>query len=247
VSNAIRYTRIGAVRVRAFAQEAHLAIEVSDTGIGIAPEEMGRIFEEFYQIGNPERDREQGTGLGLAIVRRYADLLQCTITVQSVLGQGSQFRILVPLSSVQSAPADALPADPTQDAVDLTGLTVLVIDDDLAVRTAMEKLLTDWGCIALVSADPDDAIATVERHGGSVDFVIADYRLRQGQDGIGCLRRLRARYGDVPALLVSGDTAQDRLAEAAASGFPMLHKPVSPERLQRKIQEICERHRSTVG
>ncbi len=96
VENALRYTERGAISLACREQGPHVRVEVSDTGIGIAPDQLGRIFEEFYQVGNPERDREWGFGLGLSIVRRLSNVLDHPVLVSSVPGKGSTFAVLVP-------------------------------------------------------------------------------------------------------------------------------------------------------
>ncbi|MCC6532853.1 MAG: hybrid sensor histidine kinase/response regulator [Burkholderiales bacterium] len=238
VSNAVRYTKRGGIELRAAAAGSSLAIEVADTGIGIAPEEIERIFEEFYQVGNPERDRAEGHGLGLAIVRRLVNLLQCELKVESQPGRGSTFRVLIPLSSEPIPAGGAVPPQPQEREIDLTGLVVLVIDDEREVRAALEDLFSSWGCACVAAAGHDDAVAAVEERAAEVDLIIADYRLAKGENGIDTVRRLRERLGNLPALLVTGDTAPDRLLEAQASGYSVLHKPVTAQDLRRKVVEV---------
>ena len=173
VSNAIRYTPEGTVRVHASASENWLVIDVSDTGIGIAAEEFERIFEDFYQVGNSERDRERGTGLGSAIVRRYVELLGCQIDLRSEPDQGSHFIVRVPLATEAAAAQTPEAVESERGAVDLTGMAILVLDDDISVRRSMSAMLTEWGCVPLPCASQNEAIESVERHSAPVDFIIA--------------------------------------------------------------------------
>ncbi len=228
VSNAIRYTLRGEVRIGCASVGAQVHIDVADTGIGIAPEHQQEIFREFFQLQNPERDRSKGLGLGLAIVSRLGKLLDHPIEVRSIPDAGSVFRITLPLG------------DTTQSAViqdgngmtlsDDAGKSVLVIDDETAVRDAMFVLLTQWGYEVLVAASPEEALLALQQ---APDVIIADYRLREGQTGAEAIRRIHAAWGaHIPALIVTGDTAPERLREARASGFAFLHKPVEPAKLR---------------
>ncbi|MGZ8256260.1 MAG: sensor histidine kinase [Gallionella sp.] len=97
LSNALRYTSRGEISLRGYVLDSVLQIEVADTGIGIAAEHLPHIFDEYFQVGNAQRDRQQGLGLGLAIVQRLTQLLGCPLQVESKLGKGSLFMLQVPL------------------------------------------------------------------------------------------------------------------------------------------------------
>ena len=237
VDNAVKYTARGSVLVCAENRGPDVRLAVRDTGPGIAPEERERIFEEFYQIGNPERDRSRGLGLGLAIVRRLASLLGTDIELRTALGEGTEFAIRMPRArreAERAAPAAARRDDDFEAT--LLGTNVLVIDDEPAVRVGMRTLLEPWGCHVTVAGSRAEAEQLLDQHGLGFDVIVADFRLRQHENGIDTVRRLRQRIGEeVPALLVSGDTAPERLREAHASGLPLLHKPVSADRLQEAL------------
>ncbi len=231
MDNAFKYTPSGSVTFAAELDERAVRIAVHDTGPGIPASERERIFEEFYQIGNPERDRSQGLGLGLAIVRRLARLLGIDVKLDSGPGRGATFTVTMPRSlEVRQAP----PASVAPVAVSLRGLEgarILVIDDEPDVRTGMRTLLEQLGCQVAVCGGYAEAEQLLDEQALAVDLIVADFRLRQHENGIETVRRLRERLGDVPALLVSGDTAPERLREARASGLRLLHKPVSVEKL----------------
>jgi signal transduction histidine kinase/CheY-like chemotaxis protein len=237
VSNAIRYTTRGGVLVACRTRGGTLWLEVWDTGIGIAPAQQAEIFREFHQLNNPERDRERGLGLGLAIVDGMARTLGHTLQLASHPGRGSVFRLGLPIARVavvtdafESLPALPLPPDGLQRPT----LHVLVIDDDAAVRAGMQQLLQDWGCPCDVVESQEQALQCAQAR--RPDFIISDYRLRAGRTGAEAIAALRHALGsEVPALLVTGDTAPDRLREAIATGIPLLHKPVSPAELRRRI------------
>ena len=231
LSNAIRYTATGEVRLRCVPGDEGLRIEVSDTGIGIPPEQHYAVFREFYQVGNPERDRIKGLGLGLAIVERLALLLDLRIGLRSTPNKGSVFWIEVPLgNSVEPASEEPIRV-PVKD--ELVGMLVLIIDDEREIREAMRTLLETWGCEPLLAANTEAATAALQLRGKPPHAIIADYRLREGRSGIAAISQIRQVVGvKVPALIITGDIDPERLREAKASGFPLLHKPVPPARIR---------------
>lgn len=240
ISNALRYTGHGGVLVgcRRSRGGSHLWIEVWDTGVGIPPEHQQDIFREFYQIGNPERDRSKGLGLGLNIVDRTARLLGHTVQLCSVPGRGTRFRIEVPLAppgDLQAllAAADPLPLD------DVRGLRILVIEDDTHSAQALRGLLDSWGCVVAVVEGLQGALTLV--HGGfAPDLVLSDFRLRAGESGMETLRRLRTTLGrPLPACLMSGDTDPELIQSCRDAGLPLLHKPVRPAKLRTLIRRLA--------
>ncbi|CBS86840.1 sensor histidine kinase [Azospirillum lipoferum] len=234
VDNALRYTEAGAIRIRCRVDGERLAIEVQDTGIGIPPEHLDRIFEEFHQVGNPERDRLRGLGLGLAIVRRLSQLLDHPVQVRSVQGQGSAFRVLVPLAPARLIPTRAGGVD-RRPVIDRPRLAVLV-DDDAVVLLGLQTVLTEWGFRVVAADGPDRAMDRLEALDRAPDIVIADYRLREGRVGTEVIRRVRERYGaEIPALILTGETGIDTLADVSAHGVSVLHKPVTPRQLQAEV------------
>ncbi len=230
-----------AVRPRA----GRLAIEVWDCGIGIATHERDSIFREFYQAGNPERDRSKGLGLGLAIVQRLVRLLDLGLEVQSRPGRGSLFRVLVPAGDPDSSntpPAldrgtGAAPAPVTP----LAGRLVLVIDDEAAVCDAMAALLTSWGCSVRTAGSAAQMKAALLDEQRVPDLIICDYRLRGEENGIEVIDDLRGEYNeDIPGLIITGDTMPARLVEARDSGLPILHKPLNPAKLRAMIGSLTQ-------
>jgi signal transduction histidine kinase len=238
VDNAIKHTAHGSVTLAAAASEREVCISVCDTGPGIAAEERERIFEEFYQIGNPERDRAHGLGVGLAIVRRLATLLNVQIELQSTLGQGSIFTVRLPRAAARNEPEPSAPMLPPRDARPLAGVDILVIDDEPAVRDGMRTLLDSWGCHTLACGGLTEARQALSEQPFDVDVIVADLRLRQHENGIDTVRELRRSLGQVPALLVSGETSLERLREVQLSGLPLLPKPVSAARLQEALLAV---------
>jgi two-component system, sensor histidine kinase len=241
VANAVRYTDHGRVLVGCRRRGATLSIQVLDTGPGIPSNERDRVFQEYYQLGNPERDRTKGLGLGLAIVRRLVDLLGCGMTLRSRVGHGSCFEVAVPIA------AGGIPA--RKDALEATSGAlahgfIVVIDDELAIRNAMSALLAGWGHEAIVVGSSDEAIQQLSNCEQRPDLIICDYRLRDGENGIRVIERLRSEYNEaIPAMLITGDTAPDRLAEAKASSLLLMHKPVSNGKLRAAIVHLIAKDR----
>lgn len=233
VSNAIRYTSKGGLLVACRQHGSEAVLEVWDTGIGIAPEHHKEVFREFHQLGNPERDRNKGLGLGLAIADGLARTLGNTLTFSSVPHRGSVFRLTLDLDNSVTA----FQATMAQSKTRVLNARLLVIDDDETVREGMLHLLRDWGCECEAAETIEEALVLARLH--RPDVVISDYRLREQRTGIEAIAAMRALLGEsLPALLITGDTAPERLREAQASGIPLLHKPVSPGKLYRKLIEL---------
>ena len=236
LSNAIRYTHAGRVTLSAEdAGEAGLLIEVSDTGIGIEASDQQRVFDEFVQLHNPERDRRHGLGLGLSIVRRICALLQHPLELHSAPGQGTRVRVHVPAGRKEAIQSDRAFAPAVHDV--LFGRRVLLVEDDAGVRMATADLLRRWGCEVGAAEDAGSALVALEER--CPDLVIADLRLRAGIDGAGEIERMRALHGrPIPALIVTGDTAAETLQAVRARGLTVLHKPVRPAQLRAAISQL---------
>lgn len=241
MSNALRYTCNGRIVVGARRRGEMIRIDVIDTGPGIHADSLEEIFVEFHQLGNPERDRRRGLGLGLAIVKRLASLLGHPIEVQSVVGRGSRFSITLPRTLEPQRPRRWSHAEASV-APDLQGRRVLVLDDEASVLEAMHRLLERWGCEVVTTASPEEAQAHLASAAAPPELLIVDYRLRRHASGIETIGRLRELAGTpIPALVITGDTAPDRLREAQESGYPLLHKPVMPGRLRTAMQKLLRR------
>jgi signal transduction histidine kinase/CheY-like chemotaxis protein len=229
LANAIRYTASGRILVQA-RSEATVWIAVEDTGIGIAPEYLERIFEEFFQVGNPGRDRRLGLGLGLATVKRLCELVGHRVAVTSSPGAGSRFTVSLGPAADASLPAPASLAAPVAPLS--ANRRVLVIEDDHDARAAIERLLRAWGSDVRAVAALAPALELVSG-GFRPDAAIVDLRLAEGADGIDAVRRLREACGaSLPALIVTGDANSDALADARLAAVPVILKPIRPARLR---------------
>jgi signal transduction histidine kinase/CheY-like chemotaxis protein len=238
LANAVRYTERGGVVLGCRRRGNTVRIEVWDTGRGIPEERHSEIFREFYQLENPERDRRKGLGLGLAIVERLSKLLDHPVELRSTVGKGSMFAITVPLGAAEDCvPIEISPE--TGGVFDLSGALVLVIDDEGAVQEGMAALLRKWKCDVLTAGSGKEMLEQLVAVQRLPDLIVSDFRLRGSETGIEVVEMLRNEFNvDIPALLVTGDTAPDRLRDAEASGLPILHKPLNPARLRTLITNL---------
>ncbi|MFC5356342.1 ATP-binding protein [Azospirillum himalayense] len=231
VENAIRYTERGAIRLECHPLDGHAGIQVRDTGIGISGEQMSWIFEEFYQVGNPERDRNQGLGLGLAIVQKLSALLGHPVEVRSELGKGSVFRISVPLGDATESPAPALPPRETE-----RGRLAVLIDDDAIVLMGLRSIFQDWGYDTIVASSTEEALDRLRAAARRPDVMVADYRLREHKVGTEAILKIRELAGaPVPAVLLTGDSGPDVMQEAERHGIGVMFKPVTARLLQEAL------------
>jgi two-component system, sensor histidine kinase len=239
VQNAMRYTRQGGVLVAARRHPQGVALEVWDTGVGIPAEKIEMIFQEFYQIDNPERDRSRGLGMGLAIVQRLCRLLDHPLQVHSKPGRGSVFRVIVPPGEAIDMEAPPLEAD-TLPPRTVTVVTVLLIDDERAIREATRELLRPMQVDVLVAATIAEALEVARQAGAPIDLILSDWRLRGQENGVDAVRAVRAVCGEsTPAVLITGDTSPDLLKLAHENGLIILHKPLQPRELVRLVERLA--------
>ncbi|MEB4591938.1 hybrid sensor histidine kinase/response regulator [Candidatus Thiothrix sp. Deng01] len=238
LSNAVRYTEQGGVALTCqLTGKDAVKVAVTDTGIGIPTSEQANIFDEYYQLANPERDRSKGLGLGLAIVRKLADLLGLPVTCISHPGGGSTFALEVPLGDASLLQ----PELPTHVAASIAGVNVLVIDDEQEILRSMACLLGSWGCVTMTAESALEAVGKITQVGLQPDLMVADYRLREGQTGAQAIELVRRHcQRDIPAVIVTGDTSEERLREANSSGLYLLHKPVAPGRLRTVLNQLLK-------
>jgi signal transduction histidine kinase len=238
VQNALRYTRRGGVLVAARRHARGIALEVWDTGLGIPEDKVEMIFREFYQLDNPERDRSRGLGMGLAIVQRLCNLLQHPLEVRSREGRGSVFRLVVPAGDIQAldtaqAEADTLPPRKTGT------ITVLLIDDERAIREATRELLRPMQVNVILAATIDEAVSLAKESADPIDMILSDWRLRGQENGLDAVRAVRTVSGEgTPAVLITGDTSPELLKHAHEGGLVVLHKPLQPRQLVRLIKHL---------
>lgn len=245
LDNALKYTRHGGVllAVRAVGsavaagmegalhgQPSGWRVEIVDTGIGMTPEVQARVFEEFYQADNPERDRSRGLGLGGAIVLRLARLLGHGLSLRSRPGRGTRVSLQLPS---RPEPVDVRSASVRPS--DMPALCLAVVDDDTEVRDSLVAVLERWGHRALSGVDAEAVLRQWQGAGRPlVHGVLSDLRLRGQLDGRAVVATLRQVLEQplLPALILTGDVAPERLQGLRDSGLPWLPKPVMPMRLR---------------
>lgn len=247
VSNALHYTQHGGVLVGARHQDdGTVRVDVWDTGSGIAPEHAAHVFDEFYRVdshagSNAPDTARRGLGLGLATVQRLAALLSMQVQLKSRVHQGTLFHFRLP-----QAPAQYVPAlQPPGPVPDVSGMHVLVIDDEPAILSGIGFLLRSWGCEVSTAQDKTQALELVEDLDHRPDLVISDLGLRDGETGLDVLAALDRYYArdgmsPFPRLMITGETRSSRLREIHDQRIPMLYKPVSPEKLREAMASACQ-------
>ncbi|RZU45341.1 Na+/proline symporter [Fluviicoccus keumensis] len=236
ISNAIKYTAQGKVLVGCRRRGRSVVLEVWDTGPGIPPADLERIFEDFYRVDATARGR-QGIGLGLGVVQRMANSLGHALSVASTPGKGSVFRLSVPLADAAASTASVVPTTAGQSL--LSGLSVFCVDDDRQNLEALKALFEQWG-VGQVECLPD-AEAAVERAitlAAAPDLLLLDYQLGGGLDGLSLAKALRARWPQVAVLLVSAAPDPDLPQRAKAEGVLFLAKPVRAGALKAVLNSV---------
>ncbi len=242
ISNALRYTDHGGVLVGVRSRGSRWRVSVWDSGPGIPAEQQARVFEDFVQLDNPQRKREQGLGLGLAIVRRAVNLLGTRIELRSTVAKGSCFSFELPTAMPASKAVgpdrhheDGVPAPPQ-----LAGLRVALVEDDDGARGALTLRLQVWGAEVLPFASATEtALCLKQGKCPPLHLLLTDMRL-PGGSGLEVVAQVRAAQGKVPALILTGNTAPEQLAELAASGLQVLHKPFRAEQLAQALKAVLQ-------
>ncbi len=233
LSNAIKYTSEGRIDLHIETEDEHILFSVADSGSGIPLAEQRHVFEEFYQLDNPERDHNKGLGLGLAIVKRLSDLLDIQLDMDSRPSEGTTFTLtLAPSTQVEQTNTYASNAMLSWDS-----LSTLVVDDEREVALGMKALLESLGCHVITADGTLNAVAQIQNH--RPDIILADFRLRGDDNGIHTIEAVRMIHPQVPAILISGDTAPERLKEAEQAGIQLLHKPLLVDDLELAIAQAC--------
>jgi two-component system, sensor histidine kinase len=243
IQNAVRYTHTGQVKIECQPAGDRLRIRIEDTGVGISQQDLTRIWEEFEQLHNPERDRRQGLGLGLSIVRRLSVLLNHPVEVSSGPGLGSCFIVSVPLQEERPDTPQELT---TRTAIsDVAGRLVVIIDDDPLVLETLRMTLEEYGLSVIAAPDCADAVRRLGSAGRMPDLVLADYRLRNGQVGADAIVAIRDAVGSqVPAIILTGELASvgdnidQPLHDAKRLGAALFRKPIRSMELLEAIRSL---------
>jgi PAS domain S-box-containing protein len=208
VSNAVKYTREGWVRLRCLHEASLVRIQVVDSGVGIPADQLTLIYDEFYQVGVPANSSRDGYGLGLSIVQRLVKLLTLQLEVRSEVGRGSEFSLLLPASNRAGIEMHSTHlASSVEGPRPLGEARVLVVEDNASVRQATCLLLELEGYRVTPVASLAEALQHIQK-GHGVDLLITDYHLTGGETGTQVIASLREILGvSLKAVLATGDTS----------------------------------------
>lgn len=247
ISNALKFTRDGSVDIRVGATPSAdggkmLVMTVADTGIGIAPEALPKLFDKFVQADTTITRRFGGTGLGLSISRSMVELMQGTVEIESELGKGTTFRIVLPLpwlgpsiaAASQPAAADAADGKPE-------GLRVLAADDNATNQLVLRTILNALGIDPVIVADGRQAVEAWAE--GRFDVILMDIQMPV-MDGIAAMQEIRKREGEkkltpTPIIALSANAMKHQVAECLAAGMDgHLAKPIQMDKLYELLMTI---------
>lgn len=234
ISNAIKFTSAGMVKVSYKAEEEDIVLQVADTGVGIPPSQLDKVFDEYHQVSNEARNREEGIGLGLSVVKKMCQLLKIPVELASVLGNGTTFSLRLPVGQLSIA---VTPSESAQTG--LEGRRVVVIDDDVQLLAAVTQIMQDWQCQSLSAASLDECLQKLTAEKFVPDIILSDYRLGGGVNGIDVIKAVRMQLGlDVPAVLMSGDTDPALVKSIREQHYYLIHKPVKPTHLRKTMRNL---------
>lgn len=241
IGNALRYTQAGGVLVSCRRRLDKVLVEVWDTGEGIPENSHQEIFEDYVQLGNPERARAKGLGLGLAICRRLADLLEIRISVRSRPGRGSVFWIELPVvEHVPQITTEGSENSPDRQDSNPDGIsgTILVVEGDALVRSGMERAISGWGGSVLLAASREEALRLCRERDRAPDLSICNIQLQGEPIGISLAQELQREFSQMVVLLISADVSEEAQVAARRAGFALLREPVPPGRLRAALHHL---------
>jgi len=236
LSNAFKYTHKGQVSVLSRVDQKIVQITISDTGIGVPPDQIESIFTEFTQLHNPERDRNKGLGLGLSIVKRLCELQNIEYHFSSTLGEGTSITLSVPLGEQSLEPISTY-----SNSSEMKNLAILFVDDEQAIRDSMKLIIESWHCTALLASDLHDAMSQLLEYNDQIDLIITDLRLPNNENGVTVIDAVREELNsNVPAIIVTGDTAVDRIELTEQTSIVTLYKPIESEVLRAQVIKLID-------
>ena len=243
LSNAVRYTSTGAVTLSCRRDGDALRVEVRDTGIGIPPDQLAYIYDEFYQVGVQPNAAREGYGLGLSIVQRLVDLLKLRIDVTSEVGRGSTFTVKLPRAGAAALTGAARATEGTLQArTEAEGRQhLLLIEDDAAVLNATRLLLRTEGYRVTATSSAEEAVRRATES-GDIDVIVSDVHLGNGSNGFDAIASIRTALGcPTKAILVTGDTtsAMDEQCQAGPA-LRLVRKPIAADELLATLRELLD-------
>ncbi len=243
VSNAIKFTDHGHILIRNRYRHGRLVLQVWDTGIGIERTILPRIYDEFFQAGNPQRNRERGLGLGLSIAKRAVKLLGGKLICHSRPGRGTVFEVCLP-PGIRTVQENAAPYDsPAIVEPDFKGSKTILIEDDALVAQGMRDLLEGMGSRVILYTNAENALFGHDVN--DADYFIVDYMLEGQMNGVQFLRLMREKLGrPMRAVLITGDTTSATLQMANNFSWPVLSKPLNKTKLMAALGSTYSDYRS---
>jgi CheY-like chemotaxis protein len=227
LSNALKFTHEGSVRMQCVREAGQLRIDVTDTGRGIASEHMPHIFEEFYQAAGMPNTAREGHGLGLSIVHKLIQSLGHQIKVGSTVGEGSNFSIVLPVGSARSRVAPPIKASSQEIRIDQAH--VMVVEDDAFVLSGICSLLETVGYRVTGVASIGEAIKQAHKQ-KDILLLITDFHLGNGELGTEVIRSIRSVLGrDLKAFLLTGDTSSHMQIIARETDACLMSKPINAD------------------
>ncbi|HOX71212.1 MAG TPA: PAS domain-containing hybrid sensor histidine kinase/response regulator [Dokdonella sp.] len=244
-TNALRYTRTGRVVLGVRHEGDDVRIELWDTGLGIAHEQLQQIFDEFHRVDGASPWGEQGLGLGLSICERIARILGHPLRVRSWPDHGSCFAIQVPRVRMRNRD-EFTPPRSTALAGELRALHVLCLDNEPSILEGMSSLLTRWGLSCDLAANREEALQALLRR--KPDLILVDLHLGSGPDGIEVLGELLRHCDPAPrAALITADASPELKQRAKSIGLTVLLKPVRPAALRALLSAYSRRSRTSLA
>ena len=237
IDNAIKFTDDGRVSIEAWADGTTLVIAVSDTGKGVPAAIQERVFDDYFQGENPQRDRRQGLGLGLSIVRRLVELLGGSVRIVPGWRPGARFEVTLP-DAIDVRRAVAHEAAPSRPRAHLGVSRVLVVEDDRLVTEAVATLFKTLSLETRFARDGEEAMGQIALGRFQPELAMVDFGLPGDIDGIALIQELRGRLPKCAFLLITGDTRPEVIRRAADEGVTVVHKPLSIDKLDAALKSI---------
>ena len=239
VNNALTHAQKGRVLLGFRSKGDRIRCEVWDSGIGIAPENQSKIFEEFYQVKNAHRDRAHGLGLGLALIQRMCHALNHKFGMRSVPGRGSVFWVEMTRADIADEYEHEPLNMPQASLAQNNQATLLCIDDETAILDGLQLLLAQWGYRVVIADNVTNALLVLQKGAITPDLILCDYRLAENTNGIDAIRQINVHLQqNIPGLLITGDLDQNIEHQAKHAGLRLLRKPLNPAKLKLYLQRM---------
>ncbi len=246
LSNALKYTEKGRVLMGVRRRGDKISIEVIDTGTGISPEHIDKIFQDFWRAPGARSGAEGSMGLGLSIVQRICQLLGSNIQVKSSPGKGSIFSLELPRGAGK-LPEGPIQQDTIPQAIGFNRCIVVVVDDNTQGLRSMARLLQSWDCKVVAATAVEEVLTTIIDQDITPQLIIADFHLAEDYKGAAAIEAINAEITEpAPAIMISSDNSASLVEALDKLGIPLLTKPVDPARLRAVMHHLLLQQRSPV-